>query len=149
MLESLIETTNDPILTVLRLALGIMIFPHGAQKVLGWFGGRGLKATVQGFQEYMAIPAPLAYMASFTEFFGGIALILGVFGRVAALGVGFVMLVAAIKVHLPHGFLLNWDGSKKGHGFEFHFLAIAIAVAIIAYGSGALSVDYLLSGRVY
>ena len=145
MLHTLFDTTSDPILTVLRLILGIVFFAHGAQKMLGWFGGSGFKATMQGFTEYLHIPTPLAFLAIATEFFGGLGLIAGLFGRLAALGVICNMIVAVMVVHRQYGFFMNWSGQQKGEGFEFHLLAIGLAIAILAYGSGAFSVDQLIS----
>jgi len=147
MFKTLIDTHDDAVQTVLRLALGIMIFPHGAQKLLGWFGGGGVSGTVQFFSAAFGIPAFLALLVIAAEFFGGLGLILGFLSRVAAGGVALVMLGAVFLVHLPNGFFMNWTGSQGGEGFEFHLLAIGIAVAVMARGSGALSVDAMLATK--
>jgi putative oxidoreductase len=146
MFRKLISTTNDYSLTIMRLALGVVFFPHGCQKMLGWFGGNGFSATM-GFFTHNGIPAPLAFLAIAAEFFGAIGLITGLLGRIAAFGVGCVMVVAVLTVSLPNGFFMNWAGNQKGEGFEFHILAIALALAIMIKGSGALSIDWLLSRR--
>ena len=145
--DMLMLTRPDPILLAARLALAVVIWPHGAQKLLGWFGGYGYAGTMGFFTGTMRIPAPLAFAAIMVEFFGPIALALGIFGRVAALGVGTVMVVAALTTHVSNGFFMNWFGNQKGEGFEFHILAIALVAAILIGGSGALSADLLLSWR--
>jgi putative oxidoreductase len=146
MLRKLTATGNDLTLTLLRLVAGIVFFAHGAQKMLGWFGGFGFKGTMGFFTQQMHIPAPFALLAIFAEFFGGIGLILGLLGRIAAFGIAVNMCVAVFMVHLPNGLFMNWYGNQKGEGFEFHLLAIAIALTIMARGSGALSVDRALAG---
>ena len=144
MLRKLLSTRNDPTLTVLRLVLGITFFAHGAQKMLGWFGGNGFSGTM-GYFTSSGIPAVFAFLAIAAEFFGGIGLILGLLGRVAALGIMVNMLVATLMVHLPNGLFMNWQGNQRGEGFEYHLLALAIGFAILVRGSGALSLDLALS----
>jgi putative oxidoreductase len=128
-------TAVDWGLLVLRLVLGAVFFAHGAQKVLGWFGGAGLEATAAGMAK-MGVPAALAYAAAFTEFLGGLGLIFGVLSRLSALGIFIVMVVAVLKVHLPNGFFMNWMGNQPGEGFEYHLLVMAIAAAIMLMGPG-------------
>lgn len=140
----LIRTTNDPALTVLRLVVGIVFFAHGAQKALGWFGGPGFSATMAAFQQ-SGIPAVFALLAICAEFLGGLGLIFGFLGRVAAFGIMCNMAVAIATVHLPHGFFMNWMGNQAGEGFEYHLLALASLFPVLVKGSGALSVDQLLS----
>ena len=148
MFAKLLATNGDWVLTVVRVVLGIAFFAHGAQKLLGWFGGHGLEATVRTFHDHLGIPTPLAYLAISTEFFGGLGLIVGLLSRIAALGVAITMLVAMFKVHWQFGFFINWFGDKKGHGIEYHLLAIALAAVIIAHGAGALSLDRALYRQV-
>lgn len=131
---------------MLRLALGVVIFPHGLQKTLGWFGGAGFAGTM-GFFTQGGIPAVFAFLAICAEFLGGLGLILGGLSRVAAFGVLCVMLVAVYRVHWAVGFFMNWGGNQKGEGFEFHILAVAIALTILFRGAGALSLDRALSRR--
>jgi putative oxidoreductase len=146
MFRKLMATGNDFTLTILRLVMGVVFFAHGAQKMLGWFGGFGFKGTMGFFTHQMHIPPPLALLAIFAEFFGGIGLIVGFLGRVAAFGITVNMCVAILMVHLPNGLFMNWYGNQKGEGFEYHLLAIAIGLAIMAKGSGALSLDRALAG---
>jgi putative oxidoreductase len=146
MVRKLFATSNDFTLTVLRVVLGVVMFAHGSQKVLGWFGGHGLKATFGAMTTIMHIPAPFAALAIAAEFLGGLGLIFGFLGRIAAFGIAVEMAVAAIMVHAGNGFFMNWLGNQKGEGFEYHLLAIAIGTAVMVRGSGAFSVDRLIAG---
>ncbi|MGE4158351.1 MAG: DoxX family protein [Planctomycetota bacterium] len=131
-----------------RVALGIMIFPHGAQKLLGWFGGYGFEGTMNFFTQTMGIPTPLAFLAIVAEFFGGLGLITGALTRISALGVGFTMAVAAIQVHLHNGFFMNWMGKQQGEGIEFFILAVGLALSLLCSGGGRYSVDSKLLSMV-
>ena len=146
MFRKLVGTSNDLTLTLVRLVLGVTFFAHGAQKMLGWFGGYGFHGTMGFFTQQMGIPAPLAFLAICAEFFGGLGLILGLLARIAALGIITNMLVAVAKVHVGNGFFMNWSGQQKGEGFEYHLLASALAIVVLIKGSGALSVDRMLAG---
>jgi putative oxidoreductase len=145
MFRKLIATSDDFAPTIARLVLGIVFFAHGSQKMLGWFGGYGFHGTMGFFTQVMHIPAPLAFLAICAEFFGGLGLIVGLLGRVAAFGITIIMLVAIFTAHIQYGFFMNWSGQQKGEGFEYHLLAIALALVVTIKGSGALSVDRLLT----
>jgi len=145
MLRKLILTGNQMAPAILRVVLGVIFFAHGAQKMLGWWGGNGFSGTMGFFTEKLGIPAVFAFLAICAEFFGGLGLILGLLGRVAAFGVACDMVVAVVKVHLANGFFMNWYGNQKGEGFEYHLLALVVAAAIMIQGSGALSVDRALT----
>src|ERR1700691_1746134 len=99
MLQKLIRTRDDTALAVIRIALGVVMFAHGSKKMLGWVAGFGFSGTMGFFENQLHIPAPLAFLAIAAEFFGGIGLLLGLLGRVAALGITVNMLVAIAKVH--------------------------------------------------
>jgi len=146
MFHKLLATSNDLTLTVVRLVLGLVFFAHGAQKMLGWFGGYGFHGTMGFFTQQMGIPAPLAFLAICAEFFGGLGLIVGLLARIAALGIMVNMMVAVAKVHSANGFFMNWTGQQKGEGFEYHLLAIALLIVVLVKGSGALSIDRALAG---
>ena len=129
---------------MVRLGLGIVFFAHGAQKALGWFGGRGLSATIAGFRQ-MNIPPAAATLAALVECLGGLAMIVGFLARPAALGLIVVMLVAIAKVHARHGFFINFAQTPgKGHGVEFNLALIAMALSILIGGAGVLSIDGLI-----
>jgi putative oxidoreductase len=105
-------------------------------------------ATVTGtyYTKGMGIPALFAILPIIVEFFGSIALILGLVTRLVALGIAVDMVVAVWTVHRHNGFFMNWEGEKEGEGFEFHILVVAIAVALVIGGSGAFSLDLVLAG---
>ena len=137
--------TDDTVTAlVLRLALGIVMFPHGAQKLLGWFGGRGFFGTIDLFHE-LGFPAIVAVLVTIGEFFGGLGLLVGFLSRVAAGGIGIIMLGAVLTVNWHNGFFMNWAGKPVREGFEFHILAIGLAVAIIILGGGKWSIDRTLA----
>ena len=146
-MRKLLSTPNDLTLTLVRLVLGIVFFAHGAQKMLGWFGGYGFHGTMGFFTQQMGIPAPLAFLAICAEFFGGLGLIVGLLSRIAAFGIIVNMLVAIMTVHHVNGLFMNWYGNQKGEGFEYHLLAIALGLVVLIKGAGALSIDRVLAGE--
>src|ERR1700686_619708 len=145
MVRKLFATNDDTATAILRVLLGVVFFAHGAQKMLGWFGGYGFAGTMNLFTGMMHILAPLAFLAIAAEFFGGMGLILGFLTRIAAFGIGVNMLVAIMIEHRAFGFFMNWTGTQKGEGFEFHLLVLAIVAFLMIRGAGAFSVDRLLS----
>ena len=135
----LLSTDASVIQLILRWTLAIVIFPHGAQKMLGWFGGYGFKGTMAYFGG--KFPAPLGLLAILAEFAGPFGLAIGFLTRVAAFGIACVMVVAVLTTHTPHGFFMNWSGNQKGEGFEFHLLVLGIALALMIGGAGLWSLD--------
>ena len=144
MANTFVRTRDDYAALAMRLSLGIVFFAHGAQKVLGWFGGHGARATIQGFAK-MGLPPAVTVLVMAAEFGGAILLFLGFLTRLAAIGIGAVMVAAVLMVHSKVGFFMNWSGSQKGEGFEYHLLALGICVALLITGGGVLSVDRALS----
>jgi putative oxidoreductase len=146
MLRTLLTTRRDPAPLVARLVLGIVMFPHGAQHALGWFGGYGFHGTLGWMSGTLGFPAPLAALAIVVEIVAPFALVLGLGGRVAAAGIIGLMLGAA-STHVANGFFMNWFGALKpgAEGFEYHVIAIALAAVVAIEGSGALSLDRLLT----
>src|SRR5262249_48106048 len=145
MIRKLITTDNDGATTILRFVVGAIFFAHGAQKMLGWFGGYGFAGTMGFFTNTMHIPAPLAFLAIAAEFFGGLGVILGFLPRVAAFGIAVHMIVGIAKVHVPFGFFMNWAGTQKGEGIEYHLLALAAMLFLMLEGAGAFSIDRLIA----
>ncbi|MDB4869454.1 MAG: DoxX [Gemmatimonadales bacterium] len=141
MLNGLFGTDDSVPVAVLRLVLGVVFFAHGAQEMLGWFGGFGVSGTMGYMNSMLHIPKPLALLAICAEFFGSLGLILGFLTRIAALGIATNMLVAIWTVHRSVGFFMNWSGMQKGEGFEYHLLVLAITAFLIIRGGGAFSVD--------
>jgi putative oxidoreductase len=143
-MELLFDTPAEFSLFILRVVLGIIFFAHGAQKVLGWYGGHGLKGTV-GFMASMGLPVPIAYLVCFIELLGGLGLIAGLLTRLAALGIAVVMIGAIATVHWKNGFFINWEMAPgKGHGIEANLAFLAMAVALMIDGGGLWSIDLLL-----
>ena len=130
---------TDIALLVLRLTLAIVLWPHGAQKALGLFGGPGITATVAGLSGHMGLPAIVVYLVIAVEFLGPIALVLGVLTRLAALGIAVDMACAAFLVHLPNGFFMNFAGNQKGEGVEYFIYAVGVALAILIAGPGRIA----------
>jgi len=145
MTRRILATDDSTATAILRLVLGLVFFAHGAQKMLGWFGGFGFSGTMGYFTGSMHIPAPLAFLAIAAEFFGGLGLILGFLTRIAAFGIAVNMVVAIITVHSAFGFFMNWNGTQKGEGFEYHLLVLAMTAFLIIRGAGAVSVDRALT----
>lgn len=144
----LTRTQDSSAALVARLTLGLVMFPHGAQKALGWFGGYGYSGTMGFFTGTMHIPAVFAFLAIAAEFAGSLALIAGVFSRAAAFGIAAVMTVAILTAHLANGFFMNWAGNQKGEGFEYHLLALGLALIVLIHGGGKASLDALLARRL-
>ncbi len=145
MTTRLLATDSSRTLTVQRVLLGLVMFPHGAQKLLGWFGGYGWSGTMGFLTHGVGLPALLAGLIIFIEFFGSLALITGTLTRLSALGIAAVMVGAVVTTHLHNGFFMNWGGQAAGEGFESHILALALALPIIVRGGGAYSVDGLVA----
>lgn len=147
MLRKMFATTNDVLPLILRLTLGVVMLPHGAQKLLGWFGGYGFSATMKAMTE-QGLPAVIVFLVIMAESFGALGLITGFLTRFSAFGIGLTMLGAVAMVHAKNGFFMNWFGQQKGEGFEFHLLAIGLAVALLWRGGGAASVDGALAKQL-
>lgn len=147
MIKKIFFTDKDPASLILRLLLGIVFFPHGAQKMLGWFGGSGFSGSMENFMK-MGIPAFFAFLAIMAEFCGSLGLITGLLTRVAAFGITVNMVVAVFMIHLKNGFFMNWFGKQQGEGFEYHILVVAITTALMIKGAGLWSVDGLITSKL-
>jgi putative oxidoreductase len=147
MLRSLMATEDRFAPTLARLTLGIVFFPHGMQKLFGWFGGYGFNGTLHSFTDQAHIPVVFAVLAILAEGLGSLGLIFGFLTRVAAFGIACNMTVAVYLVHRYNGFFMNWTGQQKGEGFEFHILALGLALFVMIYGGGAWSVDLAISKK--
>ncbi len=140
MLSSIFRTSDDIGAFIARIALGIVMLPHGLQKLLGLFGGAGYSGTVEFFVS-SGIPAFVAILIIIGESFGAIGLIAGFLSRLAALGITIIMLGAIVTVHLQNGFFMNWAGTAAGEGFEYHLLAVGLGLIVLIKGGGIWSVD--------
>jgi len=123
-------------LTVLRVFVGIIFAAHGSQKLFGWFGGGGLAGTAQWMESIGLAPGTLmALLSGGTEFFGGLALIIGLLARPAALGLSFTLLVAIFSVHIHNGLFM------ANNGYEFALALLGGTLAVLLEGAGKLSAD--------
>lgn len=148
-LKKLFQTnSNDYAGLILRLALGIVMFPHGAQKLFGWYGGYGFSSTIGFFTEQMHFPWIIAFLVIMAESIGAVLLILGLLTRFSAFGIGLTMFGAMLMVHWKYGFFMNWFGKQEGEGIEYFILLLSIAIALIIKGAGSLSLDDLISKKI-
>lgn len=144
MFKKFLKTDNSPAQLFIRLALGVVMFPHGAQKVLGWFGGPGFTKTLQVFAG-MGFPDWSVVALMGVESLGAVLLVFGFLTRLWAIGIGASLTLCMFLSHVQHGFFMNWFGQQQGEGFEYHLLVIGICLALLIKGGGALSVDRKLS----
>lgn len=147
-MHRLFATDNSRVLFAQRLVLALVIFPHGAQKLLGWFGGYGFSGTMGYLTEGAGLPYPVALTVVLAESLGAVALAFGLLSRVTAAGIAAVMVGAVLTVHLQAGFFMNWTGAQAGEGFEYHLLALALAIPIVVKGGGAWAVDQAIARRL-
>jgi putative oxidoreductase len=133
---------------IVRLTLGIVIFPHGAQKLLGWFGGYGFTGTMGFLTGGVHLPWIIALLVILIESIGSLLLIFGFLTRLAALGMLVNFIGIIYTAHASNGFFMNWNNvPNKGEGLEYHLLVIGISLALIITGGGKWSVDAALSRR--
>lgn len=134
-------TNESGVLLLQRLILGLVMLPHGAQKMFGWFGGGGWTGTIGYMTDAAGLPYIVAVLVILSEVFGSLGLVLGLGTRLAALGVVSVMVGAMATTHLKVGFFMNWAGQQTGEGYEYHLLALALALPLLVKGGGWLSAD--------
>jgi len=121
------------------------MFPHGAQKLFGWFGGFGFTNSMTYFTQTTGLPWIIAFLIIMGESLGSLGLIVGFFTRLSALGLICIMVGAIITVHIPNGFFMNWFGKQAGEGFEYHLLVIGMSIPLLISGGGKYSVDVLIN----
>ncbi len=144
-MRKLFETDEAWSGLILRIMLGVVMFPHGAQKLLGWYGGFGFAGTLGVFTEQMHLPWLVALLVIIGESFGSLGLLIGLLTRVTAASMALIMVGAIGLVHWPNGFFMNWSGKQAGEGFEYHLLVIAICAALVITGAGKWSVDSVIA----
>ena len=131
-----------------RLALGITIFPHGAQKLLGWFGGFGFTGTMGFLTTQAHLPWILAFLVIIIESIGALALIFGFGTRIAAFGILINFLGILFTTHLNNGFFMNWySQGGKAEGIEYFILLFGLAIVALIAGGGKASIDAALTGQ--
>ena len=147
-MKTFFQTDDTWTSLILRLTLGLVMFPHGAQKLLGWYGGFGFSGTMGFFTETMHLPWIVALLVIVGEFFGSLGLIAGFLTRFTAASFMVIMLGAITTAHLQNGFFMNWSGKQQGEGYEYHILVIGIGLALLVTGAGKWSVDKVIAERV-
>ena len=148
-LKTFFHTEDSTTHLILRVVLGLVIFFHGAQKLLGWFGGHGFDGTMGFFTEKMGLPALIAFLVIIGESFGSLGLITGFLTRLSAAGVACILLGAIAMVHWNNGIFMNWAGQQAGEGFEYHLLALGLAIPLILYGGGKFSLDQMVEKKFF
>ncbi len=146
-MEQLFRTNNDWTGLVIRLTIGLILFPHGAQKLLGMFGGYGFKGTMGFFTETMNLPWIIGFLVIMIEFLGSISLIIGLGTKIWSMLTILLMVGIIYTSHLQNGFFMNWFGNLKGEGYEFHLLVIGLSLAAFINGAGKYSIDLYLSSK--
>jgi putative oxidoreductase len=147
-IKYLFQTNASFLYWVPRVILGCVMFPHGAQKLFGWFGGFGFTNTMTYFTETAGLPWIIAFLIIMVESLGSLGLILGFFTRLSAFGLICIMVGAIITVHIPNGLFMNWFGKQAGEGFEYHLLVIGISIPLLISGGGKYSVDGLINKKI-
>lgn len=132
---------------VLRVTLALVMLPHGCQLLFGWFGGFGFSGSMDYFTRVEGLPWMVGCMVIMLQSFGALFILFGLFGRLLSLAMTILFLGMIVTSHWQHGFFMNWMGNQAGEGFEFHVLAIGLSLAIAANGSGACSIDSMLTKR--
>lgn len=135
------NTNNDLTGLITRLTLGLILFPHGAQKMLGMFGGYGFTGTMDFFTNTMHLPWIIGFLVIIIEFIGTVSLIAGFASRIWSALTIVLFLGIIFTSHLENGFFMNWFGNQKGEGYEYHLLIIGLSIATLINGSGKYSVD--------
>ena len=146
-MKKIFQTNENTTATIIRIVLGAILFPHGAQKLLGWFGGYGFNGTMGFLTGTAGLPWLIAFLVIAIEFFGALALIFGFATRIIAIGIIALFAGIIFTSHLNNGFFMNWSGQLQGEGFEYHLLVIGMAIALLVSGAGKWSVDYALQKK--
>lgn len=144
MTQKIFATDSDLTGFITRLTIGLVMFPHGAQKVFGWFGGPGYANEMKFFTETLHIPWLMAFAVIIIEFLGSLSLIIGFASRLWAAAMIFLFIGIIFTEHVDHGFFMNWYGTQKGEGYEYHLLIIGLSLATVIGGSGKYAVDRIL-----
>lgn len=145
MKNKIFNTNNDWTGLVTRLTIGLILFPHGAQKMLGMFGGYGFSGTMGFFTDTMHLPWIIGFLVIIIEFVGALSLITGFASRIWSALTIILFISIIFTSHLDNGFFMNWFGNQKGEGYEYHLLIIGLSLATLVNGSGKYSVDHLIT----
>lgn len=145
MIKNILSAQNDYTGLILRITLGGVILPHGAQKLFGWFGGYGFTGTMQFFTDVIHLPWIIGFGVILLETLGSLLLIAGFGSRIIAALMAVLMTGIIFSVHIENGFFMNWFGNQKGEGIEYFLLAIGLGLGVVVNGAGIYSIDAALS----
>jgi putative oxidoreductase len=140
----LFNTNNDYTGFISRLTIGLILFPHGAQKVFGWFGGPGFTNVMNYFTQTANLPRIIAFLVIVIEFVGSLCMILGFATRLWSIAIIILFTGIIFKAHVANGFFMNWFGNQSGEGYEYHLLIIGLALIVLLNGGGKYSLDKYL-----
>jgi putative oxidoreductase len=147
MKKKILSTNNDWPGLITRLTIGLVLFPHGAQKMLGIFGGYGFNGTMGFFTGTLHLPWLIGFLVIIIEFIGSLSLIAGIGSRIWSAAIIILMVGIIFIAHIQNGFFINWLGNQKGEGYEYHLLVIGLSVAALVNGSGKYSLDGIISKK--
>lgn len=139
-----ILTTNpaNTAALVARVFLAVVLFPHGAQKLLGWFGGNGFQGTINGLTGSAGLPWVIALLVILIEFFAPLFLMAGFLTRLAAFAIGVEFIGVVLKAHIHNGFFMNWYRQpNKGEGLEYFIFLFGFVIILLITGGGKASMD--------
>ena len=148
MFARLLQTRDDLSYFIIRITVGLVILPHGLQKLIGAFGGGGIVMTIDSFEKWFGLPPIVTFLVILAESFGALLLIFGLLTRFMAASIGLVMIGAIIFVVGKWGFFMNWYSQQRGEGFEFHLLVIGMVIMLIISGGGKWSLDQILLTKI-
>ena len=146
-MKKIFATNENSSATIIRIVLGLILFPHGAQKLLGWFGGYGFDGTMGFLTGSVGLPWIMGFLVIIIEFFGALALIFGFATRIVSIGLIALFAGIVFTGHLDNGFFMNWNGQQKGEGYEYHLLVIGMALSLLVSGAGKWSADYAIQKK--
>lgn len=147
MFKKTLQTDESVAALILRITLGVVLFPHGAQKLLGWFGGYGFTGTMEFFTGTLHLPWVIGFLVIMIEFLGSLMLLSGMAVRYVAITVMINFIGIIFISHIQNGFFINWSGSQKGEGYEYHLLVVGIALSLLISGAGKFSADRMVSRK--
>ncbi|WP_207434063.1 DoxX family protein [Sabulibacter ruber] len=141
------ETDASWSLSILRILLGVVVLAHGAQKLLGLFGGYGFTGTMTFFTDTMGLPWLVGFVIILLESVGAVALIAGIATRFIAFAYTLLALGIVFTTHIQNGFFMNWFGNMAGEGYEYFLLWIGMSLALFISGGGKYSLDRVISPK--
>lgn len=144
MKQAIFSTTKTFSPILLRVFLAIVLFPHGAQKLLGWFGGYGFEGTMNYFTQSQGLPWLVGFAVILIEFIGAISILLGFATRLWSIAIFFLTIGIMVTNHSTY-FFMNWFGSQPSEGMEYFLLMLGMSGSLVVSGAGSISIDTLLS----